>query len=109
MKLMPQNPYGMGFKIKPNSNSFYELTVWRFSYEKADDGLLVAATEGNSPEFYKAGAAVVTRSADGWAQITLKFTVPKQYCDKNISIYIWNSGQSDIYFDDFCLKQVNNL
>jgi hypothetical protein len=55
------------------------------------------ATAGN--EFYMVSNEEATDSL-GWRKISLSFWLPKKLNSENFKIYLWNSGQEPVYFDD---------
>jgi hypothetical protein len=101
IKLTKETPFGFNIKLKVPENSSFKITMWRYAEKK--NGLIVACSNDNS--FYRNGAKVIEKRADGWELIELDFAVPKNIPDNEIHIYMWNNENTAIYFDDFHLQQ----
>jgi hypothetical protein len=65
--------------------------------------VLVASAE-SSDLFYKSNASVFKKDK-GWEQVLLKFRLPLNFPDSLLKFYVWNKGNSDIYFDDMAIKE----
>lgn len=84
----------------------YRISIWRYS--DTNEGHLVAAS---SPEavFYLQENDFVKMDENGWQKIVLNFTVPDGLAGNKLKLYIWNSGKSNMYFDDLTIEKWNTI
>jgi uncharacterized membrane protein len=101
IKLTKDNIWGMSFKlIDVTKGEKMKLTVWRFSPD--NKGFLVASAK-SSDDFYIAGNHIIQKDIYGWQLIELDLNISKTLIDNTLYIYLWNDGNSDVYFDDITL------
>lgn len=97
-KLTPSNPYAMTLKMDSlHPGDKFEVSAWRRG--GFNDGWLVAAGPSETG-FYVQQRMALLNGPDGWNKIVLSFTIPATMAGKQLKIYAWNSGQSELYFDD---------
>ena len=92
----------MEVPIQLGKGNFIKVRVWRYSLSGA--GIIVASAK-DANEFYKAGSSVIIRKEDDWELLELSFYVPENLTNNQLYIYLWNNGNSDVYFDDLRIKE----
>jgi hypothetical protein len=85
---------------KPGDN--YKIKIWCFSGN--NDGFLVVSSNPSS-FFYLQNSEAIKTDDKGWKLIQLIFTIPENTDNKPIKMYVWNSGSSEMYFDDLTIEK----
>ncbi|MCL3781706.1 hypothetical protein EMN47_15075 [Prolixibacteraceae bacterium JC049] len=99
LKLTNANPFGMSLMLPDvKAGDEVAISVWRKGEEK---GYVCASKKENS-DFYKSTNKVVAEAGD-WKQLKLEFSIPENYGDKELKIYLWNAGEKEVYFDDLVI------
>jgi hypothetical protein len=104
VKLPYRDSYAMAIEldsIKPGQQ--YRFVSWRKGGENT--GFLVASSPKNE-EFYVQNSDYLKADAKGWKKVVLEITVPQDFKSDKIKFYLWNSGNSPVYFDDFTLSRI---
>lgn len=95
LKLRPEIPYSNSYTFNDLSKiSYLQISAWSYN---ADKKAHIVATSGN--EFYMVSNDEETDSL-GWGKISLSFWLPEKLNAETFKIYLWNSGQEPVYFDD---------
>jgi len=95
--LDPQNPYGTTVKFEDAEQLEYiYATVW---YRSTADHANIVVSCG--PQFHYLNNIPENETSDGWKRLELGFWVPRHLDLNNLSLYLWNSGNEPVYFDDF--------
>ncbi len=94
--------YGFTTKLydfKPQE--FFRISVWR---KGGENGVLVA--DGfNNKEVYFAKKKSSKKDSAGWDQLVLDFFIPSFQKFKELRVYVWNTGDDTIFFDDLRIEQ----
>lgn len=102
-RLTKTNAYAFTCKFKGvELGEHFIVSVCRYSPE--GNGVLVA-TANDLREFYLNSPTRIEKLRDGWERLTLDFYVPVRTSDGVIAMYVWNDGESPVYFDDFVVKR----
>lgn len=104
VKLKAENPYSSSFVFDDiNRISYFQISVWSYGADKKSH---VVATSGS--DFYMVSNDAVADSL-GWKKLSLSFWLPQNLNTETFKIYLWNSGQDSIYFDDLqIIKRFKN-
>lgn len=101
-RLTPQNPYGFTTEISQvKPDDYIKVTAWRKS--KNENGV-IAIDGGNG--FYTADKHVI-ETKNGWQKIFAEYFVPPNFESENLKIYVWNTGNDTVYFDDIEIHHKN--
>ncbi|MDP4227567.1 MAG: glycosyltransferase family 39 protein, partial [Bacteroidota bacterium] len=79
----------------------FDITVWRSS-EKGNGSVVASAK--NKDEFYIRDYDVV-KKVNKWELLRLAFILPVQPKDSLLAVYLWDDGDSPVYFDDLRVKR----
>jgi hypothetical protein len=105
VKLDPKNRYGLEYVltgILPGDR--YRISVWRYG-DYYESHLVVAAPR---PElYYKSVNDNILSDDKGWKQLVMYVTVPEGLGDDPLKVYLWNSGNTTVYFDDLEIVKLN--
>jgi hypothetical protein len=94
--LTPENPYSHGISLKDiNYTDQIEVSVWHLSPE--NNAFIVI---DNKENLYLKSGGVENIDANGWKKITLKCSFKESQKLSSTIIYLWNSGNKPVYFDD---------
>jgi hypothetical protein len=102
-KLDKQIIFGANYrllKVKPGDK--YLLKVWRLS-DNSDGILVVSANLSNN--FYQAQNNYTTINNQKWKLIQMSVVIPDNFSETELKVYLWNSGSSEIYFDDLSIER----
>lgn len=102
LKLTPEKPYGFTTEYTIGPDEYFQVTVWRKSSGN-NGAIVIDGGEG----FYTAGKDVVDESDNGWQKISLEVFAPPHIEENHLKIYVWNTGQDTVYFDDFQMVHRN--
>lgn len=95
VKLIPENPYSNSYTFDDIDRiNYLQISTWSYSSDKKSH---IVATSGN--EFYMVSNEESTDSV-GWRKISLSFWLPQKLNAETFKVYLWNSGQEPVYFDD---------
>ncbi len=103
VKLPYRDSYAMAIEldsIKPGQK--YRFTAWRKGGERK---AFLVATSPKSEEFYIQNSEYLKVDDKGWKKVSLDITIPENYSSQTFKVYIWNSGDSQVFFDDFTLNR----
>lgn len=95
--LTTADPYSQGIQLEDIKNiDQLEISAWYFGEE--NNAFIVIDNKNN---FYRNSNIVEITDGDGWRKITLTCSLKEEQKLPSTIIYLWNSGNSPIYFDDF--------
>lgn len=103
IKLDKNQQFSIDFTLenaKPGDS--YKIKIWRYS--ENNDGFLVVSSNPSSI-FYQQNCEAIKTDDNGWKLIQLIFTIPENLNNNPIKMYVWNSGSSDMYFDDLTIEK----
>lgn len=102
--LKQENPYSSSYTFDDiDKISYLQISAWSFGTDKKSH---IVATSGN--EFYMVSNEAVADSM-GWQKLSLSFWLPQNLNTETFKIYLWNSGQEPVYFDDLqIIKRYKN-
>jgi len=101
IKLTTSKAFGANTSIYVKHGNFLKIRAW--SYSKDNSGVIVASAN-EVKDFYKSSSSIIFEKGD-WKLIELSFYIPAYLKNKKINIYLWNNGNTDIYFDDFIIEE----
>ena len=102
LKLPWNDSYGMDFLLKNvKPGDIYEASIWRYGGEDAS----LVATAQNTGKLYVASQRGIETDASGWQKLVVEFTVPEDFTEQNIKIYLWNHSNKVAWFDDFRIEK----
>jgi hypothetical protein len=95
----PKNPFVLAIEF-PNvfRDSYVEVTIWK----QGENAHLVGVIEGSKR--YNSVNNVVELDSMGWEKLNLKFYIPPLSDYSNLKIYVWNSGQDTVFYDDISIE-----
>ena len=97
--------YGFSYQLKDFSpGEVYRASVWRYKTIHPD-GSLVVEGKGND-SFYKQQASPIQTELSGWEKLEITFHLPFGQELEQISFYVYASGQTVVYFDDFVIQKI---
>ncbi|MFV0593496.1 MAG: DUF2079 domain-containing protein [Draconibacterium sp.] len=102
-----KNPYGTAIQPQEIENIEY-LSVSVYYFSEAGHANIVSSC--GSRFYYFNGVPSKTENDTGkWKKLELSFWVPQQLDLTQFKIYLWNSGQEPVYFDDLqIIKRYRN-
>jgi len=102
VKLDPARPFAFDFTIRDlMPGDRLKISVWRYGSDL--DGVLVAAADPVET-FYHHANDFDDAEISGWKRLNLYATVPEILRQKELKVYVWNSGRSAVYFDDLRIQ-----
>jgi len=104
VKLPYRDSYAMGIDVDSiQSGQKYRFTAWR----QGGDGtaFLVAASVKEGDFYTQNGESIITDNS-GWEKVILEITIPPAFSEGAIKFYLWNNGDSAVYFDDLMLERI---
>lgn len=103
-KLDQEHPFALDISLSgvmPGEQ--YRISVWRLA--QGNKGHLVATTD-NPDLLYRSANDHVATDPDGWKRINLYVTIPESFEGQPLKIYVWNSGEEPVYFDDLQIIRI---
>ncbi|MDX2174376.1 MAG: DUF2142 domain-containing protein [Bacteroidota bacterium] len=97
--LTPENPFGLTYRFNNlGKGDLIEMEVWK----KGDDGEIVLSGKApNCKDLYASKKQTVLIDKNGWAKIHCVFTIVNDCSNYKATLYLWNPGRENVYFDDF--------
>lgn len=95
-KFTPELIFGLDIPLRVKAGRTYEISVLRNS-DNGKGALVVSAK--NTQQFYL-HTDLPSDANKEWKTLRLNFTVPPGLNDSILSIYLWNNGNGDVWFDD---------
>lgn len=97
VQLTKESPFGMTATIEHVvAGERFEISVWRRA--KNNDALLVASsTEVKGYYNYEFS---IDKRENGWELLKKRFIVSRNWPNQELKIYLWNTGNDTVYFDD---------
>lgn len=97
VKLENEHRFGMTVDL-PNLKvgESFEISVWRKSTGTSKGNIIVSGED-----FYLNKNEVIESGPDGWEKVKLEFFVNKKLEGKKLGVYLYNSSDDPVYFDDF--------
>ncbi|GAB4253017.1 MAG: hypothetical protein Kow0079_08260 [Vicingaceae bacterium] len=89
--------YGLDVKIPVKPNDFVLVKVWCAANNNKNAIVLSAEN------FYSAGANKERTEGD-WELLKYQTSIPPDFRSDSLTIYLWNFGNSPVYFDDLEVK-----
>jgi len=80
----------------------YKIKIWRYS--ENNDGFIVVSSNPSS-FFYQQNSEAIKTDDRGWKLIQLIFTIPENIDNNLLKMYVWNSGSSEMFFDDLTIEK----
>ena len=84
--------------VSPAPGRRYQVSIWR--YGAGENAYLVVSAK-NAKVFYNTSKVAVETDAEGWSKISINFRVPDGFAQGKLKVYLWNTGNSPAWFDDF--------
>ncbi len=93
--LTPADPYSHGISLRNIQNiDQFEISVW---YSGPDNCAIVI---DNKKNLYQTNGEIEATDEHGWKKISLKCVLKENQKLPSTIVYLWNSGDKAIYFDD---------
>lgn len=103
IKLNKENQFGLSFSIDSvEQGQYLSISVYRYSKNR-NLGFIVASSE-DSKEFYIKGNNISQEFDNGWDKIFLNIDIPEYMHNKRLKVYLWNSDEQPVYFDDLSVR-----
>ncbi len=103
--LTPANAFAFTYNFSQfDKRDMVDITAW----QKGDGGVLVISGSGDKcGEFYFPNRNICYEDSNGWKKMHMVLSMWKTCGKSSAGFYIFNSGQSTIYFDDvsFSIKK----
>jgi len=104
VKLSYRDSYAMGIEIDSiNPGQKFRFTAWRLG---GDGTAFLVAASGNKDGFYVQNSESIITDNSGWEKVILEITIPPTFTEGAIKFYLWNNGDSVVYFDDLLLERI---
>ena len=101
IKLSAKDPYSSPFVFDDIEKMRYmHISIWSLGEENKSH--IVAEGSNN---FYFSSSKVESNDETGWVKLALSFWIPQNLRVDDLKIYLYNSGDQSVYFDD--LKIIN--
>lgn len=98
IRLTREEPFGMTTKIENVvAGDRFEISVWRKARDN-DAKLIACSTLENS--YYNDTYQVEKKDDKGWELLVKRFVVSQNWPNRELKLYLWNSGKDTAYFDD---------
>ncbi|MBV6656084.1 MAG: CotH kinase family protein, partial [Mameliella sp.] len=99
--------YGLEYQLdKPKPGTAYRASVWR-KQTGQQQSYLAVSVEGPKKRYHQENVAVASDSM-GWEKLELHFSVPFGAPADLFKVYVYNTGQEEVWFDDFLLEPLPN-
>lgn len=95
-KLTHELIFGLDIPLQVKSGRTYEISVLRNSAN--GKGALVVSAK-NTQHFYM-HTDLPSDANKEWKTLRLNFTIPPSLNDSTLSVYLWNNGNENVWFDD---------
>lgn len=82
----------------------YHVSVWC----KGSGGKLVV-TDKESTSFYIKSQVISTPNDNGWSKHSTIVTIPPHVGQQSMCAFVWNPGDSAVYFDDFRVEKLGSF
>ncbi len=103
IKLAGMDCYGMEYEVtdvRPGDR--YEVVIWQ---QGGSRDVFLVASAGSADPFYVQSKGNVDMDSKGWKKVMLNFKMPPSFKGDKIKIYLWNHGNSPVWYDDFQLTR----
>jgi len=105
VKLPYKDSFGMAMVIdSAQAGQRYRFSAWR---NEGDGTAFLVASAANDKSFYAQTADYLTTDENGWKKVTLDFTIPQEFTGGSLKLYLWNNGDSPVWFDDLSIARIN--
>lgn len=103
VKLFGNDLFGMTYLINNvKSGDNYHAEVWRLG----EKGMIVFSAK-DSKVFYQAQRDVTEKDEFGWEKLVLDVTIPENFKEKELLVYVWNPNKDvPTFFDDLKIQYV---
>jgi hypothetical protein len=106
--LTPENEFGLTFKTKNlpiliTKSSTLMFSSYFLSDTIVNSEIVISISVNGQNIFYKSyNLKDIIQKQKSWENISLLFQLPKiQSNDYEFALFLWNTGKSEIYYDDF--------
>ncbi|MEO0724372.1 MAG: right-handed parallel beta-helix repeat-containing protein [Bacteroidota bacterium] len=99
-----QNHFGFTSVLEnPLPGEVYEISVWSFGNVVGDGKL---AVQGRDPGgFYQETVEAAEVDEQGWTLHQMRVVVPFQNPPSQLAVYVYTTGQDDVFFDDIRIEK----
>ncbi len=106
-KVNQAQPYGITYTIEqPKAKDRYQVSVWRYRKIATPNFLAISGTD--KLKYYKQQTEFLKKDEQGWELLQTTFTVPNYEGNGNIKIYVYTSGEGEIFFDDLSIQKISD-
>lgn len=100
IRLTPASPYGFTTHLDSvEACARIAVQVWRYAPQGQGTGGIVFSTPGDDG-LYEFQAYAIRRESSGWELLQHEITIPPAFEGETLSVFIWNPGGSEEWFDD---------
>lgn len=101
IKLSGDNIYAMEHYIDSiTPGQEFSISAWRKG--GGSKAFIVACSPLNSG-FYQQSANPARKDAKDWEQVMLNITIPPDYRENTLKVYLWNDSGETVFFDDLSI------
>jgi uncharacterized membrane protein len=106
IRLTKESPYGMTTVIENvTAGDRFEISVWRKAKNNNSE-IIACSTLKNS--YYNKNYLIESKDERGWELLKKKFVVAQNWPNPDLKIYLWNTGEDTVYFDDLHIVRESN-
>jgi len=106
VQLTKESPFGMTATIgQVVAGERFEISVWRKAQN--NDAWIVASSTGENG--YYNYECSVEKNENGWELLKKRFIVSRNWPNQELKIYVWNTGEDTVYFDDLHITREMKL
>ena len=99
IKFLASDKYGLEYRIDSlEGGESLNIVVWRYRMDHSAAPPEIVATTGK--DFWKGTNLPREVESSGWERLRLECVVPDSVKGQDLKIYLWNPGNSVVYFDD---------
>ena len=98
-----KDSYAMDYEIlNPAPGRKYQISIWRYG---VGESAYLVVSSANADLLYETSKGAEEKDEKGWSKISVTFRVPAGYSENKLKVYLWNTGESPAWFDDFEIVQ----
>jgi hypothetical protein len=98
-----KSPFALANRIEVRSGDKFIIEIW--FHDKAPREAVLVASAPN-PDFFYQASNHVSATDEKWNLIKKTITIPAEYPDSVLLVYIWNPSNKNAFFDDFYVRRV---
>lgn len=103
VKINSNAPFSLTHKIRVKAGEVYEFSAYKLGNIEAN---LVVSDTKNKGIYLSQNKSNLVDSV-GWQKLIIKYMIPDILNNDSLVIYVYNPADTDCYFDDLSIKQLN--